>query len=403
MKHQVRKLDPRLRFGLVWLLISVPAISARAAGPDFNQDIRPILSRNCYKCHGPDDEARQAGMRLDLPASATKETASGSIPIVPGKPDESELISRINAADVSERMPPQSTTFVLSPQQKDLLRRWIAAGAEYRPHWSFVAPKSSPLPGVKLSGWCRNPIDRFVLAKLEANGLAPSPEADRYTLLRRVSLDVTGLQPTPAEVDAVLAEARANEIGPDRDAGDPAAAGWDRAYRRYVDRLLSSPQYGERWARRWLDLARYSDTNGYEKDRERSIWPYRDWVIRAINDDMPFDRFTIEQIAGDMLPKPTPAQIVATGFHRNTMMNEEGGVDPLEYRFYSMVDRVATTSTTWLGLTMMCAQCHTHKFDPITHRDYYQFMALMNNADEPSMDLPTPEIAVQRAKRQETY
>ncbi len=332
-------------------------------------------------------------MRLDLPASATKETASGSIPIVPGKPDESELIARINAKDSSERMPPQSTNLALSQQQKDLLRRWIAAGAEYRPHWSFVAPKSPPLPAVELSGWARNPIDRFALAKMEANGLAPSPEADHYTLLRRAALDLTGVQPTPAEVDAVLAEARDDRNGDD-------ASAWNRAYERYVDRLLASPQYGERWARRWLDLARYSDSNGYEKDRRRSIWPYRDWVIRAINEDMPFDQFTIEQIAGDMLPGATLSQRVATGFHRNTMLNEEGGIDPLEYRFYATVDRVATTSTTWLGLTMMCAQCHTHKFDPITHREYYQFMALLNNANEPSLDLPTPEIAAERARRQ---
>jgi hypothetical protein len=370
----------------MWLLSLLICTSARAAVPDFNQEIRPILSRYCYKCHGPDDEARKAGMRLDAQAFAIKETASGSVPIVPGKPDESELIARINAKDTAERMPPQSTNLTLSQQQKDLLRKWITAGAEYRPHWSFVPPKSPLLPHVKLAGWARNPIDRFVLAKLEAQGLAPSPEADRYTLLRRAALDITGLQPTPAEVDAVLAEAE--------------AASWERAYEHYVDRLLASPQFGERWARRWLDLARYSDTNGFEKDRTRSIWPYRDWVIRAINDDMPFDEFTIEQIAGDMLPGATQSQRVATGFHRNTMLNEEGGIDPLEYRFYSMVDRVATTSTTWLGLSMMCAQCHTHKFDPITHREYYQFMALMDNADEPSLDLPTPEITAQREQRQ---
>ncbi len=386
MQQHLPNLIHCLCVGLIWSLISVPAISARAAGPDFNQDIRPILSRNCYKCHGPDDEARKADMRLDARAFAIKETASGSIPIVPGKPAESELIARINAKDESDRMPPQSTNLTLSQQQKDLLRQWIVAGAEYRPHWSFVPPKSPPLPAVKLAGWARNPIDRFVLAKLEANGLAPSPEADHYTLLRRAALDITGVQPTPAEVDALLAEAK--------------VAGWDRAYEHFVDRLLASPQYGERWARRWLDLARYSDTNGFEKDRTRSIWPYRDWVIRAINDDMPFDQFTMQQLAGDMLPGASLSDRVATGFHRNTMLNEEGGIDPLEYRFYSTVDRVATTSTTWLGLTMMCAQCHTHKFDPITHREYYQFMALLDNADEPSLDLPTPEIAAQRAKRQ---
>ena len=378
------------------------AHSGPAAGPDFNQEIRPILSRNCFKCHGPDDEARKAGLRLDRRETAVRETESGSVPIVPGQPDQSELIARINANDASERMPPRSANLELSPQQKDVLRRWIAAGAEYRPHWSFVPPKSPPLPAVKQASWPRNPIDRFVLAKLEAQGLAPSPPADRYTLLRRVALDLTGVQPTPAEVDAVLDEAAGREaVGKQAavEQGNPGDA-WERAYQHYVDRLLASPQYGERWARRWLDLARYSDTNGYEKDRPRTIWPYRDWVIRALNDDMPFDQFSVEQIAGDMLPGATPSQRVATGFHRNTMLNEEGGIDPLEYHFYAMTDRVGTTATTWLGLTMMCAQCHTHKFDPITHREYYQFMALMNNADEPAMDLPTAEVTAQRAARQ---
>jgi hypothetical protein len=371
--------------------------SARATGPDFNQEVRPILSRNCYKCHGPDDEARKAGLRLDRREAAIMATESGSVPIVPGRPDDSELIARINASDASVRMPPRSTNLQLSPQQKDLLRKWIVAGAEYQSHWSFVSPKSPPLPAVRRTTWPLNPIDAFVLAKLESRGIAPSPPADCYTLLRRVSLDLTGLPPTPAEVDGVLAEARAGKGGKS-DKGDAAAA-WDRAYQRYVDRLIASPQYGERWARRWLDLARYSDTNGFEKDRPRTIWPYRDWVIRALNDGMPFDQFTIEQIAGDMLPSATQTQRVATGFHRNTMLNEEGGIDPQEYRFYAMTDRVATTATTWLGLTMMCAQCHTHKYDPITHREYYKFLALMNNADEPVMDMPIPEIAAERAAR----
>ena len=216
----------------------------------------------------------------------------------------------------------------------------------------------------------RNPIDAFILARLDQEGLKPSPEADRATLLRRVSLDLVGLPPTPEEVDAFVADR-----SPD-------------AYEKQVDRLLASPHYGERWARRWLDLARYADTNGYEKDRRRSIWPYRDWVIKALNANLPFDRFTIEQLAGDMLPGAGVSQKVATGFHRNTMLNEEGGIDPLEFRFYAMTDRVATTGTVWLGLTIGCAQCHTHKFDPIPHRDYYQFMALLNNADEPKMPVP---------------
>jgi hypothetical protein len=369
------------------LVCSAQAAPVGGLSADFNQDIRPILSRNCFKCHGPDDEARKAGLRLDRRELAIKAAESGSVPIVPGKPDDSEIIARINSGDASMQMPPPSANLALTAHQKDLLRQWITAGAEYKPHWAFVPPTSVPLPAVKKAAWPKNPIDAFVLAKLEAQGLAPSPQADRETLLRRVSLDLTGLQPTPVDVDAVLAEAGTTE------------AAWDRAYQHFVDRLMASPQYGERWARRWLDLARYSDTNGYEKDRVRTMWPYRDWVIRALNDDMPFNEFTIDQIAGDMLPNATQDQRLATGFHRNTMLNEEGGIDPQEYRFYSMVDRVGTTATTWLGLTMACAQCHTHKFDPITHREYYQFMALLNNADEPDMELPSHEITGERERR----
>ncbi|MCA9206938.1 MAG: DUF1549 domain-containing protein, partial [Planctomycetales bacterium] len=238
-------------------------------------------------------------------------------------------------------------------------------------------------PTVKAADWPHNAIDRFVLAKLESMDLKPSPPADRETLARRASFDLIGLPPTPAELDAFLADDAPN------------------AYERYVDRLLESPRYGERWARRWLDLARYADTNGYEKDRPRSIWPYRDWVINALNADMPFDQFTIEQLAGDMLPNATIEQRIATGFHRNTMLNEEGGIDPLEFRFYAMTDRVQTTGTTWLGLTLQCAQCHTHKYDPLPHREYYAIMAMLNNADEPELDIPTPEVSAQREQRQQ--
>ena len=226
-------------------------------------------------------------------------------------------------------------------------------------------------------------IDAFILARLEAAGLQPSEQADRATLIRRLSLDLVGMPPTPEEVEAFR-----QDDSPD-------------AYEKLVDRLLASPHYGERWARRWLDLARYADTNGYEKDRTRSIWPYRDWVIRALNADMPFDQFTVEQLAGDLLPDATASQKIATGFHRNTMLNEEGGIDPQEFRFYAMTDRVATTATVWLGMTLGCAQCHTHKFDPIPHRDYYQFMALLNNADEPEMSVTTPETARRRHELEE--
>jgi hypothetical protein len=340
-------------------------------------------------------------MRLDLRANAVKTTESGVVPIVPGKPDDSEVVSRIFSSDADTRMPPAAANVDLTQPQKELLKRWIAAGAEYKPHWSFVPPRQALLPRAKpgpSQHWARNPIDAFVLARLESAGLAPSPQADPYTLLRRASLDLIGLVPTPAEVDAVLAEAAAGGWGGKDSAR--ARAAWDAAYQHFVDRLLGSPHYGERWARRWLDLARYADTNGYEKDRPRTMWPYRDWVIKALNDDMPFDRFTVEQIAGDMLPGATIEQRIATGFHRNTMLNEEGGADPLEYRFHAMVDRVSTTGTTWLGLTMMCAQCHTHKYDPITQKEYYQFMALLNNADEPVMDIPTPDVQARREQHQ---
>jgi hypothetical protein len=351
-------------------LLAVPARADETV--DFTRDVRPILAQFCFKCHGPDEKARKAKLRLDVRAEAVKAV------IVPGKPDESELVARVFAEQADERMPPAATKMTLTRQQKETLKRWIAAGAEYRQYWAFVPPRQAPLPAVQRANWPLNPIDRFVLARLESEGLQPSPPADRYTLIRRVSLDLIGLPPTPEEVEAFVLDSR-----PD-------------AYERLVDRLLASPHYGERWARRWLDLARYADTNGYEKDRPRSMWPYRDWVINALNTDLPFDRFTVEQLAGDHLPNATPEQRIATGFHRNTMLNEEGGIDPLEFRFHAMTDRVAVTGTTWLGLTIGCAQCHTHKFDPISQREYYRLMAFLDNADEPELDLPRPEITARR-------
>jgi hypothetical protein len=280
--------------------------------------------------------------------------------------------------DPADRMPPPESNKHLTDDQRDLLKRWISEGAQYEAHWAFVPPKQSAPPPLKQSDWPRNDIDRFVLAEMERNGLQPSGPADRYQLVRRVYLDLIGLPPTPEEADRFVYDNR-----PD-------------AYERLVDNLLASPHYGERWARRWLDLARYSDTNGYEKDRPRAMWPYRDWVINALNDDMPFDQFTIEQLAGDMLPNATQSQRIATGFHRNTMVNEEGGVDPQEFRFNSVVDRVGTTGAVWLGLTVGCAQCHTHKYDPITHQDYYRLFAFFNNADEIEEHVITPELSAQR-------
>ncbi|HEY7314677.1 MAG TPA: PSD1 and planctomycete cytochrome C domain-containing protein [Gemmataceae bacterium] len=353
-------------------------LSAAGDADVFNSKVRPILAKHCFKCHGPDDKARKSKLRLDRRDAALRGGRSGQKAIVPGRPEQSEMIERIFAEDETGIMPPPSTKNPLTEEDRQILKRWIADGAAYQAHWSFVPPKQRALSKVKRTDWPRNAIDHFVLTRLEAEGLTPSPEAERHTLVRRLYLDLIGLPPTPQEAEAFVKDE------------SPAA------YEKLVDHLLSSPHYGERWARRWLDLARYADTNGYEKDRQRSIWPYRDWVINALNADMPFDRFTIEQLAGDMLPAATREQRIATGFHRNTMLNEEGGIDPLEYRFYALVDRVATTGTTWLGLTTGCAQCHTHKFDPIPHREYYQFMAFLNNADEPNLAVRRADITRRR-------
>ena len=357
-------------------LLSTATLSQPASGadgPSFSRDIRPILASRCFVCHGPDEDHREADLRLD-----EREAAIEAGSLVPGKANESELIRRIFSTDPDEQMPPPDAKDQLSDKQKVLLRDWVNSGGEYEPHWAFVKPVRHDPPASKFNDRIRNDIDRFVFARLEAEGLAPSSEADRYALVRRAYLDLIGLPPSPQEADTFVADT------------DP------QAYEKLIDRLLESPQYGERWARVWLDLARYSDTNGYEKDRPRSIWPYRDWVIKALNADMPYDQFTIEQLAGDMLPNSTREQRVATGFHRNTMLNEEGGIDPLEYRFYAMVDRVATTGTIWLGLTVNCSQCHTHKYDPILHSEYYGLMALLNNADEPDLPIPDPTVVKQR-------
>ena len=362
-------------------MVAAPSNSGakgKAPAVDFSNDVRPILSRHCFKCHGPDEKTRKGGLRLDTKEALTKPAKSGTVAIQAHKPDKSEVVRRITTADKDDLMPPPETKNPLTDAQKSILREWIASGAEYKEHWAFVAPRPRSYPKVKQHGWARNGIDRFVLARLEAEGLKPSHEADAYSIVRRVYLDLIGIPPTPEEADAF-----AHDRSP-------------KAYERLVDKLLASPHYGERWGRRWLDLARYADTNGYEKDRPRSIWPYRDWVIRSLNADMPFDEFTIEQLAGDLLPNATEDQRIATGFHRNTMLNEEGGIDPQEYRFYSMVDRMSTTGAAWLGLTLGCAQCHTHKYDPISHTEYYQLMACMDNADEPEIDVVKDDI---RAKR----
>jgi hypothetical protein len=301
-------------------------------------------------------------------------------PVVPRQLKASELYRRITAVDGDERMPPPDSHKTLSEAEKETLRRWIKQGAHWESHWSFGPITRPSPPRARNADWVENDIDLFILARQQERRLTPSAQADAYTLVRRLYLDLIGLPPTPEEADRWKGRIfTRQQFNAD-------------AYSTLVDELIASEQYGERWARRWLDLARYADTNGYEKDRDRPMWPYRDWVIRAINAGQPFDQFTIEQIAGDMLEDATASQRIATGFHRNTMLNEEGGIDPLEFRFYAMTDRVSTTGTTWLGLTTGCAQCHTHKFDPISHTQYYELMALMDNTDEPELDVPDPSI-----------
>jgi mono/diheme cytochrome c family protein len=358
----------------------------------YTRDIRPILATNCFPCHGPDENTREADLRLDTAEGAT-EDLGGHQAIAPGKPDESEILVRIMETDPDLKMPPPESHKTLKPARIELLRNWIAQGAKYEQHWAFVAPTRPAVPELpaELSGWSDHPIDRFIAERLKQVGLAPAAPADPEVLVRRLYIDLIGLPPSIEEAKQWTARLKTLPA----DSGSVNAA----AYGELVDHLLASPHYGEHWARRWLDLARYADTNGYEKDRPRDIWPYRDWVIRAFNQDMPFGQFSKAQIAGDLIGGAGRDAVVATGFHRNTMLNEEGGIDPLEYRFYAMNDRVATTGTTWLGLTVGCAQCHTHKYDPITHTNYYQLYAIFNNTEEPDLELPSEEQLAEQAKR----
>ncbi len=327
-----------------------------SAKTDFNRDIRPILSNTCFVCHGPDEAQRKAKLRLDVRENAIERRA-----IVPGKPDQSEAFKRLISKDPDEKMPPAEFPHTLTAEQISTVRQWITEGAEYKAHWAYEKPQRAAPPAVKSTKWPRNAIDNFILARLEREGLLPQPEADRYSLIRRVSLDLTGLPPTPAEADAFVADK-----APD-------------AYERVVDRLLATPAFGEHQARGWLDLARYADSAGYADDPSRSIWAYRDYVIRSFNANKPFDQFTIEQIAGDLLPNPSDEQLIATAFHRNTMTNNEGGTDDEEFRTAAVVDRVNTTMSVWMGTSMACAQCHTHKYDPITQTEYFRMLAFFNN------------------------
>ena len=338
--------------------------SARAATPiEYNRDIRPILAENCFACHGPDSASRKADLRLDR-----REAAIESGAITPGDPKASELIARINTTNAKEVMPPPKLHKTLTATQKELLRRWIEGGAGYQLHWSLIAPSRPALPKVKDGAWVRNPIDRFILARIEQQGLVPAPEADRRTLARRLSLDLTGLPPEPEVVEAFVKNTSAD------------------AYEKLVDHFLESPHWGEHRARYWLDAARYADTHGYHFDNFREMWTYRDWVIGAFNRNLPFDRFTIEQLAGDLLPERTLDQQIASGFNRCNMSTNEGGTIPEENLVNYTRDRTETVSQVWLGLTANCAVCHDHKFDPLTQREFYEMSAFFNNTTQGAMD-----------------
>ncbi len=375
---------------LLPLFHSAGAISPQANKVDFERDIQPILQANCAGCHG--SKKQESDLRFDNKQSVMRV-------IQPGKSEQSRLVQRILGLNNEPRMPMGGAA--LKPEQIELIKRWIDQGAIWKDeggamkdeslkpdtpnltpakHWAFVAPIRPAIPTTKNKSWVRNPIDNFILAKLEKENLAPSPEADKTTLIRRLSLDLIGLPPTLKEIDNFLSDTSPN------------------AYEKVVDRLLSSPHYGERWGRWWLDAARYADSNGFEKDRDRSIWPYRDWVIKSFNEDKPFDQFTIEQIGGDLLPNATIDQKIATGFLRNSMLNEEAAVEPEQFRVEGLIDRVDAVGKAFLGLTVNCAQCHTHKFDPIKHDEYYKFYAFLNQDEEPEMEVPT---AAETKKRNE--
>ncbi|MFO1492980.1 MAG: PSD1 and planctomycete cytochrome C domain-containing protein, partial [Kiritimatiellia bacterium] len=367
-------------------LVLLPA-ALHAAPLRYTFDVRPILSANCIACHGPDEGHRKAGLRLDLFEEAVKPRKNGT-PVVPGAPEKSDLVRRITTGDPDEVMPPPDHAHKLSPDQIATLTEWIRQGARYERHWAFVPPAATPPPASPPDAWAKSDTDRFLAAKMAENGLAPAPPAAPHEQIRRAALALTGLPPSPEQVDSFTA--------------DPS----DANYARIVDELLASPAYGERWASMWLDIARYADTLGYGNDNPRKIWRWRDWVIEAFNRNLPYDRFTVEQLAGDLLPDPTPDQILATAFHRNTISNSEGGTDDEEYRVVAVKDRANTTINAWMGLTQRCAECHTHKFDPISHKEYYQLFAFFNQTadadrddDAPRMDFPPAGAAPPSAEK----
>ncbi len=364
---------PRRSLPLSINLLIVAVSAATGSEParlEFNRDIRPILSENCFHCHGQDANRREGKLRLDDRDHATR-NRDGRFVIAPGKPEDSELIIRLLSQDQDEQMPPPSSNKHVTPEQIALLRRWIAEGATYEKHWAFVPPQRAPLPKLTAAQWPRTALDHFILARLEREKLAPAPAAAPETWLRRASFDLIGLPPTSAELDAFAVDVKKR--------GEPA-------YTATTDRLLASPHYGERQAIEWLDAARYADTHGFNNDSSRTMWRWRDWVIDAFNTNLPYDRFITEQIAGDLLPRPTLEQRIATGFARNHVINSEGGIIDEEYRLEYVADRVRTLSTAWLGLTMECAKCHDHKFDPINQKDFYQLSAFFNNVPEHGED-----------------
>lgn len=353
-------------------LFAATSLSAAEAKVDFDRDIRPILSENCFFCHGPDEKERKAGLRLDVATGAIADV------VVAGSPEQSELIRRVTSSDPDEVMPPPESKISLTARQKQLLSQWVKQGAEFGTHWAFVAPQKPPLPKTDPK-WVRNGIDHFIADRLKREGLLPSASASKETLIRRATLDLTGLPPTIAEVDAFLADKS------------------PQAYERMLDRLLASEHYGERMALVWLDAARYADTGGYQGDVHKTQWPWRDWVVQAYNRNLPFDEFTIQQLAGDLLPDRTQDMLLATAFNRNHRINDEGGIIPEEWRVEYVADRVETTSTTWMGLTVGCARCHSHKYDPISQKDFYQLFAFFNNVPENGKDgalAPKPNMPV---------
>jgi hypothetical protein len=381
-----------IAIALPWLGSSAIAATQEKARLNYGRDVRPILSENCFFCHGQDPKKRMAGLRLDSPEGATADRG-GHAAVVPGKPDASLMYQRITADQPARRMPPVYANRTLTADQIAILKRWIEEGGEYSKHWAFVPPQRPPVPETG-DPWVAQPIDAFILKRLQAEGLHPSPAAAPATWLRRASLDLTGLPPSPAELDAFSQDAKMRG---------------EAAYNEAADRLLASPRYGERMAMDWLDVARYADTHGFNNDAERSMWRWRDWVIQSFNDNMPYDRFLTEQLAGDLLPNATLDQRIATGFGRNHVINSEGGIIEEEYRVEYVTDRVRTLGMAWLGLTLECAHCHDHKFDPITQRDHYRFFAFFNSIAEQGEDgrvanadpmIPAPTVAQQQKMRE---